>query len=515
MTNDKNKKLITLMILDGYGINKIEKGNAIKAAIKPNMDALLKNCPNTIIHTSGNNVGLPKGQMGNSEVGHKNIGAGRIVYQELTKITKSIIDKDFFKKQEFIDAIKNCKKNNSKLHLMGLLSDGGVHSHNTHLYALLNLAKKHGLEDVYIHCFFDGRDVSPDSALRYTKELENVIKDKKIGKIATIMGRYYAMDRDQRWERVQKAYDAMVLGKGEYANDAISAILDSYSKKVYDEFILPTIITKDDKPIALVEENDSIIFYNFRPDRAREITRTFTDIDFKGFKREKGYIKVEFVCMTEYDKTIKNTKVVYKSKKLKNTFGDYISKNGYKQLRIAETEKYAHVTFFFNGGIEKAYEGEDRVLIPSPKVATYDLKPEMSAYEITREAIKRINSKKYDVIILNFANPDMVGHTGDFKATKTAIETIDICIGEIVKAIRDQDGIILITADHGNAEQMVDYKEGGPFTAHTTLDVPLIICGIEGYKLKEGRLADIAPTMLDLMNIDKPIEMTGESLLIK
>lgn len=506
-------KLITLIILDGFGINPREEGNAIYAANKPNIDRFLKEYPNTVIRTSGMDVGLPNGQMGNSEVGHTNIGAGRIVYQELTRITKSIEDGDFFEKKEFLDAVENCKRNNSKLHLFGLLSDGGVHSHNTHLYGLLELAARQNLKEVYVHCFFDGRDVPPDSAKGYVEELEVKLKEIGVGKIASVMGRYYAMDRDNRWERVKLAYDAMVEGTGLYASSAVEAVTESYNREEYDEFVKPTVILKDGKPTATIGENDSIIFFNFRPDRAREITRTFTDTDFNGFVRPKGHIPVFFVCMTQYDKTIENAVVAFKPQSLENTFGEYISRLGYKQLRIAETEKYAHVTFFFNGGVEAVYEGEDRALIPSPKVATYDLKPEMSAYEVTDEVLKRINSKNYDVIILNYANPDMVGHTGVFDAAKSAIEAIDECLGKVVKAIVDQGGVALITADHGNSEQMVDYETGGPFTAHTTNPVPLIAIGLGDIKLKEGRLADLAPTILDIMGIEKPVEMTGESLI--
>jgi 2,3-bisphosphoglycerate-independent phosphoglycerate mutase len=508
-------KLVALIILDGYGINPKTEGNAIAAAKKPNIDRLLKECPNTIIRTSGMDVGLPNGQMGNSEVGHTNIGAGRIVYQELTRITKSIEDGDFFEKEEFLSAIENCKKNNSKLHLFGLLSDGGVHSHNTHLYALVELAKRQNFKDVFVHCFFDGRDVPPDSAKGFVEELEAKLKEIGVGKIASVMGRYYAMDRDNRWERVQLAYDAMVLGKGLEASSAGEAVAASYEREEFDEFVKPTVIKQNGNPVATIDKNDSIIFFNFRPDRAREITRTFTDEDFKGFERGKGYLPVKFVCMTQYDKTIKNATVAFKPQSLENTFGEYISKKGLRQLRIAETEKYAHVTFFFNGGVETEYEGEDRALINSPKVATYDLKPEMSAYEVTDEVVKRINSKEYDVIILNYANSDMVGHTGIFDAAKAAVEAVDECVGRVVSAIQAQNGVALITADHGNSEQMIDYETGGPFTAHTTNPVPLICVGIGNVKLKEGRLADLAPTMLDIMNLEKPQEMTGESLIVK
>lgn len=508
-------KLVALIILDGFGINPKEDGNAIKAANTPNIDRYLKECTNTTIKCSGMDVGLPTGQMGNSEVGHTNIGAGRIVYQELTRITKSIEDGDFYDKKEFLDAIDNCKKNNSKLHLFGLLSDGGVHSHNTHLYALIELAKRQGLNDVYVHCFFDGRDVPPDSSKAFVEELEAKLKEIGTGKIASVMGRYYAMDRDNRWDRVQMAYDVMTSGKGFTASSAGEAVQTSYDKGEFDEFVKPTAILEGGKPVALIEKNDSIIFFNFRPDRAREITRTFIDVDFKGFEREKGYFPVFFVCMTQYDKTIENAVVAFKPESLVNTFGEYISTLGYKQLRIAETEKYAHVTFFFNGGVEKVYPGEDRALIPSPKVATYDLKPEMSAYEVAEEAVKRINSKEYDVIILNFANPDMVGHTGVMEAAKAAIEAVDECVGKVVDAIKAQDGVALITADHGNSEQMIDYDTGGPFTAHTTNEVPLIGIGLGDLKLKAGRLSDLTPTMLDIMGVEKPKDMTGNSLIVK
>lgn len=507
------KRLVTLVILDGFGINRQNDGNAVAAAHKPNLDSYFREYPNTIIHTSGMDVGLPRGQMGNSEVGHTNIGAGRIVYQELTRITKSIEDGDFFEKRELVDAMENCRRNGTKLHLYGLLSDGGVHSHNTHLYALIEMARKFGLKDVFVHCFFDGRDVPPDSAKGYVEELEAKLKEIGVGSIASVMGRYYAMDRDNRWERVKLAYDAMVLGQGLTAGSAGEAVAESYAREEFDEFVKPTVILKDGKPTATIGENDSIIFFNFRPDRAREITRAFVDPEFNGFERAKGFFPVHYVCMTQYDKMMPNVSVAFKPESLVNTFGEYISQKGLRQLRIAETEKYAHVTFFFNGGVETMYEGEDRCLIPSPKVPTYDMKPEMSAYEVTEEVLKRIDSRQYDVIILNFANCDMVGHTGVFEAAKAAVEAIDECVGRIVEAVRAQDGILLITADHGNAEQMLDYENGGPFTAHTTNVVPLIGIGIGDRKLKEGRLADLAPTMLELLGLEKPAEMTGESLL--
>ena len=507
-------KLTMLMILDGFGENKEEKANAVKLANTPNIDKLMKTCPTTDIHTSGLDVGLPEGQMGNSEVGHTNIGAGRIVYQELTRITKSIEEGDFFTNEEFIAAIENCKKYNSKLHIMGLLSNGGVHSHIRHLFGLLELAKRRDFEDVYVHCFMDGRDTAPSSGESFISELEEKMKEKGVGKIATITGRFYAMDRDKRWQRVEKAYNALVRGEGEKATSTIGAVESSYQKEIFDEFIEPTVIVNGETPIATIGKHDSVIFFNYRPDRAREITRTLVDKEFNEFEVEKD-LDLYYVCMTSYDETMPNVHIAFKKEELKNTFGEYISKHGLTQLRIAETEKYAHVTFFFNGGEEKQYPGEDRILVPSPKVETYDLKPEMSAYEVTDKVVEAINSKKYDCIILNYANPDMVGHTGVLEAAIKAIETIDECVGRVVEAINNQDGVLIITADHGNAEQMIDYKTGEPHTAHTTNPVPLILVGMENAKLREGRLADLAPTMLDIMNLEKPAEMTGESLIIK
>ena len=507
-------KLTMLMILDGFGENKEEKANAVKLANTPNIDKLMKTCPTTDIHTSGLDVGLPEGQMGNSEVGHTNIGAGRIVYQELTRITKSIEEGDFFTNEEFIAAIENCKKYNSKLHIMGLLSNGGVHSHIRHLFGLLELAKRRDFEDVYVHCFMDGRDTAPSSGESFISELEEKMKEKGVGKIATITGRFYAMDRDKRWQRVEKAYNALVRGEGEKATSAIGAVESSYQKEIFDEFIEPTVIVNGETPVATIGKHDSVIFFNYRPDRAREITRTLVDKEFNEFEVEKD-LDLYYVCMTSYDETMPNVHIAFKKEELKNAFGEYISKHGLTQLRIAETEKYAHVTFFFNGGEEKQYPGEDRILVPSPKVETYDLKPEMSAYEVTDKVVEAINSKKYDCIILNYANPDMVGHTGVLEAAIKAIETIDECVGRVVEAINNQDGVLIITADHGNAEQMIDYKTGEPHTAHTTNPVPLILVGMENAKLREGRLADLAPTMLDIMNLEKPAEMTGESLIIK
>ncbi len=506
-------KLTMLMILDGFGKNEKKEGNAIDVAKTPNIDKLMATYPTSEIYASGLDVGLPEGQMGNSEVGHTNIGAGRIVYQELTRITKSIEDGDFFSVPEFTNAIENCKKNNSKLHIMGLLSDGGVHSHNRHLYALLELAKRRGFEDIFVHCFLDGRDTPPASAEMYIAKLEEKMKEKEIGKIATITGRFYAMDRDKRWERVKKAYDALVNGVGVKATTAISAIENSYQQEIFDEFVEPTVIYNGEKPVATISENDSVIFFNFRPDRAREITRTLVDTNFSEFETKK--LNLNFVCMTQYDETMPNVNVAFKPTVLKNTFGEYVSKLGYTQLRIAETEKYAHVTFFFNGGKEQQYNNEDRILVPSPKVETYDLKPEMSAYEVTDKVLEAIDSDKYDCIILNYANPDMVGHTGNLEAAVKALEAVDECVGKVVELINKKQGRLLITADHGNAEQMIDYKTGEPHTAHTTNPVPLILIGMEGAKLKTGKLADLAPTMLDIMNLKKPEEMTGESLIVK
>ena len=509
-----DKKLTMLMILDGFGVNKEKNGNAIAIAKTPTLDKLMKQYPNTVIHTSGLDVGLPEGQMGNSEVGHTNIGAGRIIYQELTKITKSIEDGDFFSIPEFVAAIDNCKKNHSKLHIMGLLSDGGVHSHIRHLYGLLELAKRKDFEDVYVHCFLDGRDTPPASAETYIAELEKKMIEKGVGKIASIMGRFYAMDRDKRWERIQKAYDALVNGEGEKSTSSIHAIESSYQQEVFDEFVKPTVIIgADGKAIATIAQNDSVIFFNFRPDRAREITRAIVDNEFKEF--EKKLLSLNFVCFTNYDETMPNVNIAFKKSEIKNTIGEYISKKGMTQLRIAETEKYAHVTFFFNGGEEKQYPGEDRILVPSPKVETYDLKPEMSANLVTDKVVEAILSQKYDNIILNYANCDMVGHTGSLEAAIKAVETIDACVARVLDAIQKVNGILFITADHGNAEQMIDYKTGEPHTAHTTNVVPLILVGMDKVKLKEGKLADLAPTILDSMGLEKPKEMTGESLIIK
>lgn len=508
------RKPMMLMILDGFGINDNEKANAVKLANTPNIDNLMKTWTTTEIHTSGLDVGLPDGQMGNSEVGHTNIGAGRIVYQDLTRITKSIEDGDFFSVKEITEAIENCKRNHSKLHIMGLLSDGGVHSHIRHLVALLEAAKRKDLEDVYVHCFLDGRDTPPASGESYIIQLEEKMKEKEVGKIASISGRFYSMDRDKRWDRVEKAYNVLVKGEGEKATSPIAAIESSYQQEVFDEFVLPTVIcNSNNEPLATIQDNDSVIFFNYRPDRAREITRSLVDPEFDGFATKP--LNLYYVCFTQYDETIPNVHVAFKPESLKNTFGEYVSSKGLTQLRIAETEKYAHVTFFFNGGEEKQYPGEDRILVPSPKVQTYDMQPEMSAVEVTDKVVEAIEADKYDCIILNYANPDMVGHTGNLEAAIKAIETIDECVARVVSAVEEKNGIIIMTADHGNAEQMIDYKTGEPHTAHTTNPVPLVLIGVEGVQLKVGKLADLAPTMLDLMELPKPAEMSGETLIIK
>ncbi len=502
------KKPLILCILDGFGIAP-EEGNAIYAAKTPNLDRLFEQNPTTAIGASGMDVGLPDGQMGNSEVGHTNIGAGRIVYQELTRITKSIADGDFFENEALCGAIDNAIKNNSALHLMGLLSDGGVHSHNTHLYGILELAKRKGLEKVYIHAFLDGRDVPPTSGKDFVEALANKCKEIGAGKIATVMGRYYAMDRDNRWERVVKAYDAMVLREGVDCTDPVEAVANSYAEGVTDEFVVPAVIEGGEA----IKAQDSIIFYNFRPDRAREITRTFVDEAFEGFERKNGFFPLYYVCMTQYDATMPNVQIAFKPQSLKNTLGEYLADNGLTQLRIAETEKYAHVTFFFNGGVEKQYQGEDRILVASPKVATYDLQPEMSAYEVCDKCCEAIESGKYDVIILNFANCDMVGHTGVFEAAVSAVEAVDTCMGKVAESIEKMGGVTLITADHGNADRMVD-TDGSPFTAHTTNPVKFCVAGFDCELREGGVLADIAPTMLKILGLPQPEEMTGKSIII-
>ena len=503
------KKPIALIIMDGFGCNSDNYGNAIAAADTPNIDKYMKG-PNTIIGASGLDVGLPDGQMGNSEVGHTNIGAGRIVYQMLIKISKSIKDGDFFENPALLSAMNNCKEKNSALHLMGLLSPGGVHSHMEHLYGLLEMAKRNGLEKVYVHAFLDGRDEPPSSAAEFMSETCNKIKEIGVGSVATISGRFYAMDRDNAWDRVEKAYNAMVLGDGVDANGKcpVQAIKDSYANEVTDEFMLPTVTDKN----GMIKENDSVIFFNFRPDRARQITRAFVDPEFKGFERKNGFFPVNFVCMAQYDAAMPNVSVAFPPEALKMTLGEYLSKLGKTQLRIAETQKYAHVTFFFNGGEEKQFDGEDRILIKSPDVETFDMKPEMSAYEVTDAVVDAINSDKYDVIILNYANCDMVGHTGIFDAAKAAVEAVDTCVGRMVDAIQAKGGVALITADHGNADKMYE-PDGSAFTAHTTNPVPFIVVGYDCELRDGGVLADIAPTILQILEVPQPEEMTGKSLI--
>ena len=512
------KRPVLLMILDGYGYSPDPVGNAVFQSKHPNLLRLATDWPSSLLRTSGMDVGLPRGQMGNSEVGHTNIGAGRIVYQELTRITKEIEEGGFFLKKEFLDAIAAAKANGGKLHFFGLLSDGGVHSHDTHLHALLRLAKQEGMADrTFVHAFYDGRDVPPDSALCFTQNLVAKMAEIGCGRIATLMGRYYAMDRDNRWDRVKKAYDAMVLGEGVSATDPVQAVADSYASGVQDEFVLPTVVKENGKPVATIGAGDSVVFFNFRPDRAREITRAFMQPDFTGFPRALGYFPLHYVCMTQYDRTFLDfpgVSFAYLPENLDNTFGETLGRLGLTQLRIAETEKYAHVTFFFNGGVEKEYPGEDRCLVPSPKVATYDLKPEMSAYEVADQCVARIESGKYDVIVLNFANCDMVGHTGFMDAAMKAVEAVDACAGKVADAVLARGGVVLLTADHGNAEQMIDPESGGPFTAHTTNPVPFVLAGIHGITVRDGRLADLAPTMLDILGIRKPAEMTGETLIV-
>ena len=506
------KKPVALLIMDGFGVNLSKFSNAIAAAKTPNLDKLFASCPYTMIGASGLDVGLPDGQMGNSEVGHTNIGAGRVVYQMLVKITKDIQDGSFFKNPALVRSMENAKAHGGALHLMGLLSPGGVHSHQEHLYGLLEMAKRFGLEKVYVHAFLDGRDEPPSSAAGFMKELVGEIGKIGVGKVATISGRYYAMDRDNAWDRVEKAYAAMVYGEGVEASCPVAAIEDSYKNGVTDEFMLPTVVDHD----GMIKENDSVVFFNFRPDRARQITRAYVDPDFTGFERKKGFFKLHYVCMAQYDATMPNVEVAYPPEALTHTYGEIIAEHGMTQLRIAETQKYAHVTFFFNGGEEKTFEGEDRILVPSPDVPTFDLKPEMSAYGVTDKVVEAIESDKYDTIILNWANCDMVGHTGIFDAAVKAVEAVDTCVGRTVDAILKKGGAVLITADHGNAEKMSEL-DGSPFTAHTTNLVPLILAGCDDCKelRSGGRLADLAPTMLDILGIEKPAEMTGSSLIIR
>ena len=506
------KETVVLMILDGYGLAPQSESNAIHLAETPHLDWLMEKFPCQPGAAAGMDVGLPDGQMGNSEVGHTNIGAGRIVYQELTRITKSIQDRDFFGNEALLGAVKNAKDNNSALHLYGLLSDGGVHSHNTHLYALLELAKAHGLTKVYVHAFLDGRDTPPTSGLGYIKELEAKMAEIGVGKIATVSGRYYAMDRDNRWERVELAYTALTQGKGEAAKTVVECMEKTYATGVNDEFVLPTVIDAD----GTIKPNDSIIFYNFRPDRAREITRTFCDPSFSEFDRPGGQFPLHYVCFTEYDATIPNKHVAFRAQTMDNVLGQYLADKGLTQLRLAETEKYAHVTFFFNGGREEPYAGEDRILVASPKVATYDLQPEMSAEEVTDRLVEAIQSQKYDLIVINYANCDMVGHTGDMAATIKAVETMDSCVARAMGAMLENGTRMFFCADHGNADNMIDAAIGGPFTAHTTNPVPFVLFNCPGYDLAPGgRLADIAPTLLDLMGQPVPPEMTGKSLLVE
>lgn len=506
------------MILDGWGIAPAGAGNAVSLANTPNLDRLMAEYPRTTLRTSGLDVGLPEGQMGNSEVGHMNIGAGRIVYQELTRISKSIADGDFFENKAFLGAIENCKANGTALHLMGLLSDGGVHSHSEHLYALLELCKEQGLTRVFVHAFYDGRDVSPDSGIGFTEQLIRKMADIGVGRLASQSGRYYAMDRDNRWERTEKAYRAMVTGDGRQSEDPVEAVRRSYETGVTDEFVEPVTDTVNGEPVGLVSPHDSVILFNFRPDRARQLTRAFMQPDFSGFELPRGQFPLYYVTMTSYDAMFEawpGMQIAFHPESLHDTFGEWIAARGLKQLRIAETEKYPHVTFFFNGGNEVPYEGEDRAMLPSPKVATYDLKPEMSAPDVADEMVRRVDSGLYDAIILNFANCDMVGHTGVIPAAVAALEAVDTAAGRVVERVLAAGGQLLITADHGNAEQMIDPDSGGQFTAHTTNPVPLLLVGADpSFSLREGRLADLAPTMLELLGIPKPEAMTGISLLV-
>ena len=504
-----NKTPTTLIIMDGFGLTGGVTGNAVRAARTPRLDQFFEEFANTTLKASGLDVGLPDGQMGNSEVGHTNIGAGRVVFQDLPRITKSIADGDFFRNPAYTHAMDACKAKGTSLHLMGLLSDGGVHSHLDHLFALLKMAKEKGLEKVYIHAFLDGRDVSPTSGADFVARTVEACRSAGVGKIATVMGRYYAMDRDKRWDRVEQAYDAMVYGESAHFNPVpVAAVKDSYAAGITDEFVEPVVCDAE----GTISDNDSVIFFNFRPDRAREITRTLVDPAFDGFTRQ--YFPVTFVCNTEYDATMPNVEVAFPRNTVRNGLGEYLSQMGMTQLRIAETEKYAHVTFFFNGGSETVFPGEDRVLVASPKVATYDLQPEMSAYEVCDKCVERIESGAYDVIILNYANCDMVGHTGVFDAAVKAVETVDECVGRVVDTTLKMGGIAMITADHGNAEQMEE-ADGSPMTAHTTNPVPFILCGAGTELRSGGRLADIAPTILDVMGLACPEEMDGKTLIVK
>ncbi len=514
---DMKTRPVCLIIMDGYAKSNENTINAIKLANSGVIEGLMQKYPSTYLGASGLSVGLPDGQMGNSEVGHLNMGAGRIVYQELTRITKEINDGDFFENEELVRSIDNAVANNKKVHFIGLLSNGGVHSHNTHLYALVELAKRRGAKKVFVHAFLDGRDVSPTSGIDFVKELDEKLKEIGVGKIATVSGRYYAMDRDNRWDRVEKGYNAMIGISEKSSNNAVNVVKESYDNGVTDEFVEPTTITRCGKPIGGIAKGDSVICFNFRPDRAREITRAISQSDFNGFERKTGFLGVDYVCFTQYDATLQGVKVAFKPQSLDNTFGVFLSKKGYTQLRIAETEKYAHVTFFFNGGVEKPEDGEYRDLINSPKVATYDLLPEMSAFEVTDKVLEEIDTDKFDVIILNFANCDMVGHTGVVDAAVKAVQTVESCVQKVVDKVLAKGGTVAITADHGNADKMTE-NDGSPFTAHTTNPVPFILVGkdYEGKKLRDGGiLADIAPTLIDVLNEEKPSEMTGSSLIIK
>ena len=504
-----NKTPTTLIIMDGFGLREETMGNAIANARKPHLDRIFAENPGCKLSASGLDVGLPDGQMGNSEVGHTNIGAGRVVFQDLPRITKAIADGDFFTNEAYVAAMDDCKAKGTALHIMGLMSDGGVHSHIDHIFAALDMAKQRGLTKVYVHAFLDGRDVPPSSGKDFVARLQAKCQDLGNAHIGVISGRYYAMDRDKRWERLQKAYDALVMGEAPFEADPVAAVQKSYDAEVTDEFVVPVLCCKE----AVISENDSVIFMNFRPDRAREITRALVDPDFTDLERKKGYFPLHCVCTTEYDATMPNVTVAFPKQKLTNIFGEYISDLGLTQLRIAETEKYAHVTFFFNGGVEQTFPGEDRVLVPSPSVPTYDLKPDMSAKEVTDACVERIESGNYDVIILNFANCDMVGHTGVYEAARLAVETVDECVNRVVEATSKMGGISLITADHGNADRMLEDDGVTPYTAHTTNPVPFYIVGAD-VKLRDGKLADIAPTMLDLMGLEKPAEMDGETLIL-
>ena len=504
-----NKKVL-LMILDGWGIGHHDKADVISTVHPAYISAMTEQYPHAQLRTDGENVGLPDGQMGNSEVGHLNIGAGRVVYQDLVKINRACRDNSILKNPEVVKAFEYARANGVGVHFMGLTSDGGVHSSLEHLFKLCDIAREYGVADkTYVHCFMDGRDTDPHSGKGFIADLQKKLDEIGVGEIATVTGRYYAMDRDSNWDREEKAYAALVYGEGNHASSAMEAIEKSYADDVTDEFVVPCVI-KGGAPVA---SGDSVVFFNFRPDRAREITRTFVDPDFTGFTRKNGFFPLTYVCMTQYDATMPNVEIAFKPQSLKNTLGEYVSDKGLKQLRIAETEKYAHVTFFFNGGVEKQYPGEDRILVKSPKVATYDLQPEMSAYEVTDKMVEAVKSGKYDMIILNFANCDMVGHTGVFEAAKAAVEAVDTCVGKVAAAIDEMGGVLLITADHGNADKMVD-DDGEPFTAHTTNPVPFCVVGYP-CKLREGGvLADIAPTMLKIMDLPQPEEMTGKSIIL-